>query len=32
LVEFEIVPVVPSADTRAIVEPLLEAGREAQSS
>jgi 2-hydroxy-3-keto-5-methylthiopentenyl-1-phosphate phosphatase len=32
LVEFEIVPVVPSADTRAMIEPLLEAGREAQSS
>jgi len=26
LIEFEIVPVVPSAETRATMEPLLEAG------
>jgi inactivated superfamily I helicase len=32
LIEFEIVPVVPSADTRAVIEPLLEARPEAQSS
>jgi hypothetical protein len=31
LIEFEIVPVVPSADTRATIEPLLAAGREARS-
>ena len=31
LVEFEIVPVVPSADTRALIEPRLEAAPEARS-
>ncbi len=29
LVEFEIVPVVPSADARAVIEPLIEVGSEA---
>jgi Protein of unknown function (DUF3303) len=32
LIEFEIVPVVPSADTRAVIDSLLETSPEAQSS
>ena len=31
LAEFEIVPVVPSAETRATIEPLLDVGLQAQS-